>query len=166
MSSPAPTSRNSESTFLMSPSFMPVASLPSEKVPAPPSPKSMFASGSRTRSFLNFSTASMRPSMDGPRSITRGLYPSDASSSAANRPAGPAPITTGLPPRASSPCTGGRMAAASASSSTAERFLFRPSFSFFPVTKSTVYTYCICGFFLESMDFRRISHSEISVSRI
>ena len=72
MSSPAPASRNSASTCLMRPSFIPVASLPSEKVPAPPSPKSMLASGSRTLSFLNLSTASILASISGPLSRTIG----------------------------------------------------------------------------------------------
>ena len=73
MSSPAPASRNSFSTSRMRLSFIPVPIFPSEKVPAPPSPKSMFASGSSNLSLLNLSTASMRPSMAGPRSSTSGL---------------------------------------------------------------------------------------------
>ena len=77
-------------------SWMRVVSLPSENVPAPPSPNWMFASGCKTPVCSKAFTAAARFSMAGPRSSTRGAKPACASTSAANSPAGPSPHTTGL----------------------------------------------------------------------
>ena len=55
-----------------------VVNLPSEKVPAPPSPNCTFDSGLNTPSFQNVSTSWLRVSTSWPRSRTIGRYPSRA----------------------------------------------------------------------------------------
>ena len=76
-------------------SLMPLLSLPSEKVPAPPSPNCTLLVGSKTPPAQNFSTSAVRASTSRPRSSTSGRSPAWASRSAANSPAGPMPATTG-----------------------------------------------------------------------
>ena len=95
MSSGAPWSRKAPVTKAQSGSPMRVVSLPSEKVPAPPSPNWMLAFSSSSPAASNRCTACTRRSRSGPRSSTRGRYPDRASSKAANSPAGPSPTTTG-----------------------------------------------------------------------
>lgn len=75
--------------------LVPVLSLPSEKVPAPPRPNWILLSGSRMRSFRKRSIACERRNAGSPRSMSKGLRPASASVSAAKRPAHPAPTTTG-----------------------------------------------------------------------
>mgnify|MGYP006876968200 CR=1 FL=1 len=77
--------------------LVPVLSLPSEKVPAPPRPNWILLSGSRIRSLRKRSIASERRSAGSPRSMSRGLRPASARARAAKRPAQPAPTTTGRP---------------------------------------------------------------------
>ena len=74
---------------------MRVVSLPSEKVPAPPSPNWMLAFSSSSPVAEKCSTARTRSARAGPRSSTRGAKPCWASASAAKSPAGPSPQTTG-----------------------------------------------------------------------
>ena len=76
-------------------SLIRVFSLPSEKVPAPPSPNCTFDSGSRLFCCQKVSTLRDRSSTGSPRSITRGFRPARASIRPQNRPAGPRPTTTG-----------------------------------------------------------------------
>ena len=94
-SSPPPMSANVLSTVAISVSEMPVASLPSEKVPAPPSPNCTLLSGSSAPPSANALTLASRFSTLSPRSSTIGLNPAYASVSAQNSPAGPLPTTTG-----------------------------------------------------------------------
>ncbi len=54
---------------------MRVVSLPSEKVPAPPSPNWALALGSSTASFHRPATARTRSAMGAPRSSTMGSMP-------------------------------------------------------------------------------------------
>ena len=75
---------------------MPVVSLPSEKVPAPPSPNCTFDSVSSLCCDQNVFTLLVLLSTSPPRSRTRGRRPAFASVNAANIPAGPKPATTGL----------------------------------------------------------------------
>ena len=77
--------------------LVPVLSLPSEKVPAPPRPNWILLSGSRMRSFRKRSIACERRNAGSPRSMSRGLRPASARVRAAKRPAQPAPTTTGRP---------------------------------------------------------------------
>ena len=77
--------------------LVPVLSLPSEKVPAPPRPNWILLSGSRIRSLRKRSIACERRSAGSPRSMSRGLRPALARVRAAKRPAQPAPTTTGCP---------------------------------------------------------------------
>ena len=95
MSAGAPWSKSARVTKAHSGSPTRVVSLPSEKVPAPPSPNWRLADGSKRPVCSNRSTAATRCSSAGPRSSTMGRYPCRASSSAANSPAGPRPQTTG-----------------------------------------------------------------------
>ena len=70
-------------------------SLPSEKVPAPPSPNWTFDSGSSTLRRHRPQVSRVRSRTCLPRSRMIGRYPICASTSPANNPHGPAPITTG-----------------------------------------------------------------------
>ena len=77
---------------------MPVVSLPSEKVPAPPSPNWMLLS---VLSFLlcqKEATCFALSSTSAPLSIIRGLRPALARVRPAKNPAGPNPTITGLNP--------------------------------------------------------------------
>lgn len=76
-------------------SFVPVFSLPSENVPAPPSPNCTLHSLSSARSCQKRCTAFCRSSTAPPRSTTIGRSPARASRRPANIPAGPKPTTTG-----------------------------------------------------------------------
>ena len=98
ISGSAPYSANVFKTKVLLPdlSFITEFSLPSEKVPAPPSPNSTFDSGLRGVSpFQKSLTHFVLLSTSIPRSNTIGLNPSLASINAANNPAGPIPTTTG-----------------------------------------------------------------------
>ena len=95
MLSGAPWAANSSSTKCRRLSWMPVFSFPSEKVPAPPSPNCTLFSVSRGPPPRKASTALRRVKASCPRSITTGMAPARASTSAANMPAGPKPTTTG-----------------------------------------------------------------------
>ena len=75
--------------------LVPVLSFPSENVPAPPSPNWMLLSRSSWPVWLWCSTAAVLLVASSPRSMSRGLRPALASVSAQNRPAHPAPTTTG-----------------------------------------------------------------------
>ena len=75
--------------------LVPVASLPSEKVPEPPRPNCMLLSGSRMPVALNRSMASVLLREPSPRSTRSGATPASASASAQKSPAHPAPTTTG-----------------------------------------------------------------------
>ena len=74
---------------------MPELSLPSENVPAPPSPNCTLLAGSKAPPDQKRSTSFARASTSRPRSITSGLSPAWARCSAANSPAGPIPTTMG-----------------------------------------------------------------------
>ena len=76
-------------------SCVPVLSLPSENVPAPPSPNCTLHSGSNAPPARNAAICALRVLASGPRSSTMGLAPARASRSAANIPAGPKPTITG-----------------------------------------------------------------------
>ena len=76
-------------------SRVPVFSFPSENAPAPPSPNWTLLSVSSAPPLQKRSTSSCRCSTGRPRSNTIGRAPQRASTSAANRPAGPAPTTMG-----------------------------------------------------------------------
>ena len=75
MSSGAPAAARDSSTVPMRGSWVPVVSLPSEKVPAPPSPNCTLHSGSSSPEAQKRSTASARSSTGRPRSSTRGGTP-------------------------------------------------------------------------------------------
>ena len=79
----------------MRPSCVEVLSLPSEKVPAPPSPNWTLDSGSSAPPARKASTSRSLASTSLPRSSTMGRAPARASTSAANIPAGPKPAITG-----------------------------------------------------------------------
>ena len=90
---------NSSKTLAVYLSFlMPVISLPSENVPAPPSPNCTFVSGASSPVAQNFCTAFCRSCTAAPRSSTIGRSPASARHSAAIIPAGPEPATTGRKP--------------------------------------------------------------------
>ena len=90
---------NSSKTLAVYLSFlMPVISLPSENVPAPPSPNCTFVSGASSPVAQNFCTASCRSRTAAPRSSTIGRSPASARHNAAIIPAGPEPATTGRKP--------------------------------------------------------------------
>ena len=92
----APASASVCSMNLCAGLFVPVASLPSEKVPAPPRPNWMFDSGSSSPVSLKCSMAFVLRVASWPRSTRSGFSPALASESAQKRPAHPAPITIGL----------------------------------------------------------------------
>lgn len=71
-------------------SLMPVLSLPSENVPAPPSPNCTLERAFSAPPFQNASTSARRDSASRPRSSNSGKTPARASVSAANRPRRPA----------------------------------------------------------------------------
>ncbi len=76
-------------------SLMPLYSLPSEKVPAPPSPNWTLLSGSRTPRRHRPQVSRVRSRTSLPRSRMIGRKPISARVSAASRPHGPVPMTTG-----------------------------------------------------------------------
>ena len=97
ISSGAPAATNSSSTLRpwCCLSLIWLYSLPSENVPAPPSPNCTLDSGSSTlrRHRPKVSTVRSRTAL--PRSRMIGLKPICASTSPANRPQGPMPTTSG-----------------------------------------------------------------------
>ena len=95
MSSGAPWETNTSKTWLIRGSLMPVVSLPSEKVPAPPSPNWTLERSDSSPPLQKRSTSAVRVSTSWPRSSTMGARPARASVRAANSPAGPMPTTTG-----------------------------------------------------------------------
>ncbi len=78
ISSGAPASTNHRSTCGASGFLMFVVSLPSENVPAPPSPNWMFVQGSSGPPASNAATAARRSSTSPPRSSTSGRSPARA----------------------------------------------------------------------------------------
>ena len=76
--------------------WIPLVNLPSEKVPAPPSPNWTFDNVFSFPVFWNSSTSFFRSSTVFPCSIIIGFIPFWANVNAENKPAGPAPIITGL----------------------------------------------------------------------
>ena len=94
-SSGAPAAMRVSTTAEMRGSWVPVVSLPSEKVPAPPSPNWTLDSGSSGPPAQKRSTAAARASTGSPRSSTTQGRPFRARNRAANSPAGPMPATTG-----------------------------------------------------------------------
>ena len=96
------------SVFLPSLSFTSVFSLPSEKVPAPPSPNCTLESAESTPVFQNSSTRLVRLSTSAPRSRSNGRYPAFASRYPQKSPAGPVPMMSGLSARISFPGSGKR----------------------------------------------------------
>ena len=97
ISSGAPCSTKVSKTNLFLPnlSFTKVFNFPSENVPAPPSPNCTLDSEFSSPLSQKCSTSFIRFVTSFPRSKTIGCNPALASISAANRPAGPIPITTG-----------------------------------------------------------------------
>ena len=91
----APASIRASSTAEMRGSWVPVVSLPSEKVPAPPSPNCTLEVGSSFPVDQKRSTSAVRRSTSWPRSSTTQGRPFRARNRAANSPAGPMPTTTG-----------------------------------------------------------------------
>jgi len=93
MSCGAPCSTKVSSTKRIRPcgSRMPVLSLPSENVPAPPSPNCTLEAGSSAPPFQKDSTFSRRRPISSPRSISSGFCPAMASTSAQNSPRRPGP---------------------------------------------------------------------------
>ena len=94
-SAPKRTKVSSTRRFLPEGSFTDVFSLPSEKVPAPPSPNCTLLLGLSMPLSQNFCTSQVLFSTRLPRSITIGRKPASANIYAQNRPAGPAPAITG-----------------------------------------------------------------------
>ena len=97
ISSGAPALTNSVSTLRVRwrGSLIWLHSLPSEKVPAPPSPNCTFDSGSSTPWRHRPQVSFVRSRTLRPRSSTSGRSPIWARISAANRPQGPKPTTSG-----------------------------------------------------------------------
>ena len=96
ISSGAPAFTNVSSTKLTNKSFVRDVNLPSEKVPAPPSPNCTLEFLSSTPVLKNLETANALESTSPPRSKIIGLSPARAKIKAVNIPAGPNPTTTGL----------------------------------------------------------------------
>ena len=97
MLSDAPCSINAAITSRVFLSLILVVNLPSEKVPAPPSPKQTLFSEESIPSSFNLSKANTRSCISLPRSIINGRYPLFASVYAQNSPHGPDPTITGRP---------------------------------------------------------------------
>ena len=102
----APKSTKRSRTYLQRGSFIRVVSLPSENVPAPPSPNCTLQLVSSSPVSQNFCTDAVRFSIELPRSKIIGLYPCSARASPANIPAGPKPAMTTLPSAFSVDMTG------------------------------------------------------------
>ena len=94
-SSGAPCATSVSSTVLMRPSWVPVVSLPSENVPAPPSPNCTLDVSSSSPVRQKCSTSRARSSTGFPRSSTTEGTPARARYRAQNNPAGPMPTMTG-----------------------------------------------------------------------
>ena len=97
ISSGAPARTNSSITLRVRwrGSLIWLQSLPSEKVPAPPSPNCTFDSGSSTPRRHRPQVSFVRSRTALPRSRTSGRRPACASSSAQKMPHGPKPTTIG-----------------------------------------------------------------------
>ena len=95
ISSGAPNLTNVSKTVLQYTEFIPVVSLPSEKVPAPPSPNWIFEFGFKIPVLIKLLISFWRSSTDFPCSTIIGKSPFSTKVIAANKPAGPAPIITG-----------------------------------------------------------------------
>ena len=95
MLSGAPQDTNCSKIHRCRRSRVPVFSFPSEKAPAPPSPNCTLDSGSSTPVRQKDVTSRCRVTASCPRSSTMGRRPHRARTRAANRPPGPAPMTTG-----------------------------------------------------------------------
>ena len=91
----APAATNSSSTLRIRASLIPVVSLPSLKVPAPPSPNCTLDCSFSVPSRQKRSTDAVLASTSCPRSSTSGRSPACAKISAANIPAGPKPTMIG-----------------------------------------------------------------------
>ena len=105
-SAPKRTKVSSTRRFLPEGSFTDVFSLPSEKVPAPPSPNCTLLLELSMPLSQNFWTSQVLFSTRLPRSITIGRKPASASIYAQNSPAGPAPAITGRLSSGVLPCAG------------------------------------------------------------
>ena len=90
----APKLTNSWRTLVQKGLWIPLVNLPSEKVPAPPSPNWTFDKQSNLPVFLNISTTFCLFSTLSPCSITIGVIPFWTKVRAANKPLGPAPTIT------------------------------------------------------------------------
>ena len=104
ISSGDPKLTSSSRTFLHLISFILVVNLPSEKVPAPPSPNCIFELFLNILLFQKLLISFVLSSTSNPLSSKSGLYPLCAKSNAANKPAGPLPTTTGRCCNFSLPC--------------------------------------------------------------
>ena len=152
-------------------SLIAVFNLPSENVPAPPSPNWTFDSVLSAPPCQNASTSFLRCSILSPRSNTIGRSPASASFNAANIPAGPKPIMTG---RSSSfkICldTAGNVYPFWVTGVMSRFFNFlihaASSTGFLPLSRMsetcTLYMYKISGLCLESMDCFAISMRQVS----
>ena len=98
MSSGAPAAAKASKTAVTRPSWIPVVSLPSEKVPAPPSPNWTLEAVSSAPVAQKRSTSLTRSSTGRPRSSRIQGMPARARKRAQNSPAGPMPTTTGRSP--------------------------------------------------------------------
>ena len=91
----APKLTNSCKTFLHKGLLIPVVNLPSEKVPAPPSPNWTLENGFKILLNKKLSTSFFLSSTVLPCSTIIGQIPFCIKINAENNPAGPAPIITG-----------------------------------------------------------------------
>ena len=84
---------NSLKTFSIYSLLILVFNLPSEYVPAPPSPNWIFELGLRILVFKKLSVVMFLLSTSSPLSKTMGIYPNSANLKAEKSPAGPVPTT-------------------------------------------------------------------------
>src|SRR5690554_1872290 len=141
-----------------------VVSLPSEKVPAPPSPNWTFDSVLSLPVSQNSLTSFTLSSILLPLSRSIGLYPISESTRPAKSPAGPVPTITGLDPLMEV------FFSYSLFSTLARDTPFLPNFFnmalSLAVLKSTVYTNEILLFLLASTDFFQMRQAFTSFSLI
>ncbi len=148
ISSGAPAATNVSNTSRIWGSELRDVSLPSENVPAPPSPNCTFVRISSSPVCQKCSTAAWRASTSSPRSSTSGCQPALASCRAASMPAGPNPTTIGR--RSSGRCSLMMAGAFSGSTLAADTLLSRRQrrstvcSDSFPCRRScTIYTKCM-----------------------
>ena len=142
-----------------------VLSLPSENVPAPPSPNCTFDRGLSFPPCQKEFTAFMRSSTFCPLSSIRGLRPACDSIRAQKRPAGPLPTIRGRRPPCifsfwQEPCNffipGNSNSCSSYFEITKPRCFLARSFFSSGIVNAALYTYKSSGFFLASTDRLRI----------